>query len=97
MKRYYKDGEGFNYDEDDDDDDLEEDDEDDDYIDVDTDDLVNAMKMDLVEMHLNQRVLDRAIEVAKSDWFWYFKSPVKKSRIISKIYKQLINLLNGEK
>jgi len=97
MKRYYKNGEGFNFEDDDDDDEdgeLHEDDEG--YIDVDADDLVDAMKMDLVEIHLNQRLLDKAIEIAQKDWFWFFRSPGRKARIIKKIYKDLSKLMNGD-
>jgi hypothetical protein len=96
MKRYYKNGEGFNFDDDDEDEDLQEDEDGEGYIDVDADDLVDAMKMDLVEIHLNQRLLDKAIEIAQKDWFWFFRSPARKSRIIKKIYNDLNKLMNGE-
>lgn len=90
MKRYYNKGEGFNFDEDDDDD-IENDG---DIIDIDADDVMDAMKLDLVETHLNQKLLEQATNIAKQDWLWYFRSPAYKTRTIEKIYKKLIKTLS---
>lgn len=91
MKRYFDKGEGFNF-EGDDEDEVENED----IIDIDADDVMDAMKLDLVESHLNQRLLEQAVGIAKNDWLWFFRSPSFKTKAIEKVYKKLLKLMEEE-
>lgn len=55
--------------------------------------ILDVMHMDLAQSELNQNLLNQAIEIAKSNWFWNFKNNSKKMSDIENIYQKLFNML----
>jgi hypothetical protein len=51
--------------------------------------ILNVMQMDMAQSELNQNLLEKAIEIAKSSWFWGFKSTLNRLNEIEMIYKKL--------
>lgn len=49
---------------------------------------------DLLLMGVEQKLLKNAIDVAKSDWLWSFRSTNTKLKIVKKIYKQFRNIID---
>ena len=43
----------------------------------------------MAQSELNQYLLEKAIEIAKSSWFWGFKSTLNRLNEIETIYKKL--------
>ena len=58
-------------------------------------DLIGAMEVELAEIQLNQELLDRAMEVARQDWFWFFRSPIVKVRRIDTNLTFTVTLAGG--
>jgi hypothetical protein len=99
MKRYFneepnkdEDEEGYGFDENDD----EEDDEKGSGIVIDMDFEDVAMQIDLMHTQLKERLLAQAQAVAKQDIFWWFRSPAHKTRVINKIFKNLVKAIYEE-
>lgn len=55
--------------------------------------ILDVMHMDLAQSELNQSLLNQAIEIATTNWFWRFKSNAKKMSDIELIYKKLFSML----
>lgn len=55
--------------------------------------LIEVMQLELAEQGLNQELLDIAIDLAKQDFWWYFRNPIKKIRRVEKIYRRLANVV----
>jgi len=59
--------------------------------------ILDVMHMDLAQdlakNKLNQQLLTQTLEIAKSNWFWSFKSTIKKINEIEIIYKKLFSML----
>ena len=72
----------------------EDDDDDDDWEDV--EETVNIVQdpemLRLAHNELQHHLLDKAIEIAKQNWFWMFKSPIKKINEIELIYYSLLEI-----
>ncbi len=92
MKRYNEDGQGEGFFQEDDDQVSESPQEMEAIIDL-QGGLLDAMELDLAEQGLNQALLDTAINLAKQDILWIFRSPVKKVRRIERIYRRLTSLV----
>lgn len=50
----------------------------------------------LIETHFRQKLLDKAAEIAKQDWFWNFRSVGTRIKMIEKIFKRLIKLVDRD-
>lgn len=95
MKRYYDDHDN---DEDDsffDANDISDDEAIIEYID--RQNVVDVMQMELAQTELYQKLLDKAVEIAKSNWLWRFRSSEKKIDDIEKIYKKLFSMTEEDK
>ena len=96
MKRFYdedpdKEREPFfgsNNDDDEDDDDFSEET----ITFIDQQGMVDMMHMDLAHTELNQQLIDKAITIAKQNWFWGFRSAAFKIKEIEEIYGSLLKL-----
>jgi hypothetical protein len=99
MKRYFNEepdeekGYGFGENEEENDDE-EGDDEGGIIIDMGLEDV--AMQIDLMHTQLKERLLAQANAIAKQDIFWWFRSPAHKTRVISKIFKNLMKTIYEE-
>jgi hypothetical protein len=103
MERFYdddpedKDKEPFFGSNDDDEDDDDDDDDDGDEITImDSHEIIDVMSLDLARAGLNQKLLNKAIKIAKQSWWWCFKSSSTKLEEIEKIYKRLLKLTDKE-
>jgi len=99
VKRFYNnedDDEQFKF-EDDTFDENEDDEDDEEAIAyVNSDNLVDMMHMDLAQTELNQHLLSKAIEIAKQNFFWRFRSTTSKMQEIKKIYQDLSEMTENE-
>lgn len=64
---------------------------------VDQQDIMNVMQFDLSQIELNQYVLDKAVEIAASSFWWKFKSAAKRLEEINLIAVGLIKIIEGDK
>jgi hypothetical protein len=55
--------------------------------------FLEAMELDLAEQGLNQDLLKIAIELAKQDIWWFFRSTSKRVRRVERIYRRLTGLV----
>lgn len=98
MKRFSNgdNGEGFHFNEDaDDNEDL--------YNEEDMSDMqmeyvgsMNDPGTDLIETHFRQKLLDKAAEIAKQDWLWNFRSVSTRVKMIEKVFKRLIKMIEKD-
>lgn len=63
-------------------------------IDMDFEDV--AMQIDLMHTQLKERLLAQAQGIARQDIFWWFRSPAHKTRVINKIFKNLVKAIYEE-
>jgi hypothetical protein len=63
-------------------------------IDMDFEDV--AMQIDLMHTQLKERLLAQAKDIARQDIWWWFRSPSHKTRVINKIFKQLVKVIYEE-
>lgn len=76
------------------------DDEDDEDLDeevvgyIDKQGIIDVMNMDLVQTKLNQHLLSKAIEIAKSNWFWFTKTNEQKMEEIDSIFNKLCKIID---
>jgi hypothetical protein len=56
--------------------------------------IIDVMNMDLVQTKLNQHLLSKAIEIAKSNWFWFLKTNNQKVKEINVIFNKLANIID---
>ncbi len=66
------------------------------YAFIDQGDVINAMQLDLAETELDQELMDKAIEIARQNWFWSFKSIAKKMSEIEFVYNELKRIRDQE-
>lgn len=66
------------------------------YAFIDESDLAHAMQIDLAEQELDQEMMNKAIKIAKQNWFWSFKSNKKKMSEIEFIYTELNRIRNQQ-
>jgi hypothetical protein len=59
--------------------------------------ILNVMQMDMAQSELNQHLLEKAITIAKSGWFWGFKSTLDRLNEIEMIYKKLFSITVDER
>jgi len=59
------------------------------YAFIDESDLAQAIQIELAEQELDQEMMNKAIKIAKQNWFWSFKSSKKKISEIEFIYTEL--------
>jgi hypothetical protein len=59
-------------------------------------DIISNREEEFVIAHkqLNIDILDKSITMAKGCWLWYFMSTKRKSRLVSKIYRELLQLIH---
>lgn len=74
----------------DDDDDFE--DEEEGIAFIDQQGIIDVMQMDLAQVELNQQLLGKAMEIAKQNWLWYFKSANTRMKDIEMIYQSLLRI-----
>jgi hypothetical protein len=84
----------YGFGENDDDDEGGEDGDNGIVIDMDFEDV--AMQIDLMHTQLKERLLAQAQSIAKQDIFWWFRSPAHKTRVINKIFKNLVKAIYDE-
>ena len=72
----------------------DEDEEDENHMDV--QDMADYARIDLMEIDLNQRLLESALEISKDSFIWYFMSVESKLKRIKKIYDKLMELVQSE-
>ena len=72
------------------------DDEDVEFIGYGEEDILDAMRLDLAQLELNQHLLAAAITVAERSFFWRFKSVDRKMDDIQKIYRTFLLLTEDE-
>jgi len=85
--------------------DYEDDDHDDDMDENIADELflkdqiisVQQENNDILKMEVDEKLLEIAVQVCQSGWFWSWRSPISKVRTIKKVYKQFKTLLLNEK
>ncbi len=58
--------------------------------------MIDVMQMDLAQTELNQHLLSKAIDIAKSNWLWIFKDTNTRLDDIEKIYQRLIKLTDDD-
>ena len=95
MKRFFgANGEGFHFNEDEDDDDDELYDEDD--MDIEMVHGVNGSNLlnQITTRQIRIKTLEKATEIAKQDWLWYFRSHATRIKRIEKLYLKLIKMLD---
>lgn len=63
-------------------------------IDMDFEDV--AMQIDLMHTQLKERLLAQAKDIAKQDIWWWFRSPSYKTKVINKIFKNLVKAIYEE-
>lgn len=63
---------------------------------IDQQSILEVMQMDLTQSELNQNLLAKAIEFAKSKWFWSFKSNESRLKEIEMIYKRFSEMTESE-
>lgn len=98
MKRFFPNGNNGEFPYDNDDDDDEEFDEEEFMQEIMIDDSgIEMMHLGLVEQQFKQTLLDRAAEIAKQDWFWYFRNTSTRLKRIEKIYERLTKLMETKK
>lgn len=56
-------------------------------------DVANVMNYEIAQEELKHHLMEKAIEVAKGNWFWFFKSPHKKMSDINLIYEWLKSMV----
>lgn len=57
---------------------------------IDQQGILDVMQMDIAQSELNQDLLSKAIEIAKSSWFWSFKNVEQRLNEIELIYHRLV-------
>jgi hypothetical protein len=55
--------------------------------------FMDAMHLDLAHYQINQQVLELAVRVCSSEWFWSFRSPAYKCRRLDRVYRRMIATL----
>lgn len=78
-----------NYNDDDDDDDMEEQT----IAFIQNPELIQMMQSGLSQDEFKIEMLDKAIKIAESSWFWRFKSLPKKMKEITVIYELLMMII----
>ena len=61
---------------------------------IDKQGIIDVMNMDLVQTKLNQHLLSKSIEIAKSNWFWFIKTNNQKIEEISLIFNKLCTIID---
>ena len=59
---------------------------------IDSSEILEVMQMDLAQTELNQHLLSKAMEIAKQNFWWRFKSTAYKMSEIEKIYHKLMDM-----
>lgn len=59
---------------------------------IDPNGMLEVMHMDLAQTELNQHLLSKAIEIAKSSWLWRFKDTQKRLEELEIIYRKLMSM-----
>lgn len=52
---------------------------------------------DILKMEADEKLLETAVRVCENSWFWAWRSPVSKVKVIKRVYKQFKSLLLNEK
>ena len=50
-------------------------------------DIIDIMQANIAQEELKHKLLNKAIKIAKSNWFWTFKSAASKASDIAILYK----------
>ena len=80
----------------DDDDDDDDDDEEEEVVGyIDQQGIIDVMNMDLAQTKLDQNILNKAIEISKSNWLWYFKGVEQKIKEIEKTFYKLNTIMSN--
>lgn len=61
---------------------------------IDKQGIIDVMNMDLVQTKLNQHLLGKAIEIAKSNWRWFFKNNDQKINEINNVFHKLASIID---
>ena len=59
--------------------------------------ILDVMHMDIDQSKINQGILEKSINVAKSSWFWNFTNVDDKLKIIEKIFFKLTEITEKHK
>jgi hypothetical protein len=59
--------------------------------------ILDVMHMDIDQSKINQGILEKSINVAKSSWFWNFTNIDDKLKIIEKIFFKLTEITEKHK
>jgi hypothetical protein len=59
--------------------------------------ILDVMHMDIDQSKINQGILEKSINVAKSSWFWNFTNIDDKLKIIEKIFFKLTEITEKNK
>lgn len=59
--------------------------------------ILDVMHMDIDQSKINQGILEKSINVAKSSWFWNFTNIDDKLKIIEKIFFKLMEITEKHK
>lgn len=62
---------------------------------IDTNGLIDMLQLDIAQAELDQKLLQKAIEVASSSLFWKWKSVEKKSQAIDHAYAELAKIMDS--
>jgi hypothetical protein len=63
---------------------------------MDNQNIIDVMHMDIAQTELNQQLLAKAMEFAKQNWLWCFKSNETKMKEIEVIYKRMLKMTETE-
>lgn len=63
---------------------------------IDQQNVIDVMNIDLAQSDLNQKLLAKAIRIARQNWLWFFKSVDNKISDIEKIYQQLTKIMDSD-
>jgi hypothetical protein len=82
------------------DDDDDDEDDDDDFDEegiafIDQSGMLDMMQMDLAQTELDHALINKAADIAKQSWLWYFKSHKTKMREIKSIFRELFKITYG--
>ena len=98
MKRFSNgdNGEGFHFNEDADDEDLYDEEGMSDMQMEYVGSIDDHLGTNLIETHFRQKILDKAAEIAKQDWFWSFRSISTRIKRIEKVFNRLIKMIDKD-